>query len=211
MSRAGPEPFRAPDVVVYRSHQLLDGHWFRTMTGKKMKRQKPKRNSRSKRAGSQNSLPAKPVAEAPVDKGRRKFLDFARSWGVVAVVAAGGGWYLADDVMATMAEQDLSRIGNGIPTVVQIHDPTCPRCAELQREARKAMKGFDDEELQFVVANIRSAKGQALASKHGVGHITLLLLDGTGKRRDVLQGNNYSDHLKAVFRSHADRFAKPAS
>ena len=66
----------------------------------------------------------------------------------MAILAGGGGWYLVSEVRATIAEQDLSRIGNGIPAVVQIHDPQCPRCLALQRETRKAMSGFADDELQ---------------------------------------------------------------
>ncbi len=175
-----------------------------------MKRQKSKRKAQLKRKTPNLLAQPKADANASADKSRRAFLDFAKSWGIVGLVAAGGGWYLIDDVAATIAEQDLSKIGNGIPTVVQIHDPSCPRCAELQRQARKAMSGFDDDELQYLVANIKSDKGRSLASKHGVGHITLLLLDGAGKRRDTLVGNNQSDYLKTVFRNHAERF-KPAS
>ena len=36
-------------------------------------------------------------------------------------------------VEATIREGDLSQIGNGTPTVVQIHDPQCPRCVALVR------------------------------------------------------------------------------
>ena len=64
------------------------------------------------------------------------------SVGPVAALAGGGGWYLVDEVMATISEQDLTKIGNGIPSVVQIHDPQCSRCIALQNETRKAMKAF---------------------------------------------------------------------
>lgn len=165
-----------------------------------------KRQKKKPRPAKRNK-PATPAAEAPAveNPGRRRFMDFAKGWGLVAVLAAGGGWYLIDEVTATIAEQDLSKIGNGIPTVVQIHDPGCSRCAELQRQARKAMKGFGDGELQFLVANIHSKDGRALATQHGVGHITLLFLDGAGKRKDTLQGNYESDYLKNMFAAHAKK------
>ena len=168
-----------------------------------MKRQKPKRKPRQKKQvpgpGGDKISKSKP--------GRRDVLSLMRNWGLVAVVAAGGGWYLIDEVAATIAEQDLTKIGNGIPTVVQIHDPQCPKCQQLQREARKAMKGFDDDELQFLVANIKSSKGHALAISHGVRHITLLLLDGQGKQTQVLHGNREANHLKDVFQAHVAKFA----
>ncbi len=164
-----------------------------------MKQQKTKRQTRSKKA-------ARKAAERE-EVSRRNVLSLARNWGLFGVVAAGGGWYLVDEVMATIGEQDLSRIGNGTPTVVQIHDPQCSRCLALQRETRKAMRAFGGDELQYLVANIRSEKGRALATANGVGHVTLLLFDGQGKRRDILHGTSHSDFLQLKFREHVARFA----
>lgn len=121
---------------------------------------------------------------------------------LVAAVMGGGGWYLVQDVSATHREHDLSRIGNGTPAVVQIHDPQCPTCRALQRETRAALSDFEDGELQYLVANIRSAEGRQLAAAHNVGHVTLLLFDADGERRQVLVGSNTSEYLKAVFRRH---------
>ena len=104
-----------------------------------------------------------------------------------------------------MREHDLSLIGNGIPAVVQIHDPQCQRCVALQRETRDALCEFDESELQFLVANIRSEEGRALAAAHGVGHVTLLLFDASGQRRAVLAGSNESEYLAAAFRRHIAR------
>lgn len=134
-------------------------------------------------------------------RSRRDVLATLRNWGLIGVVAAAGGWYLVGEVRATIAEQDLSRIGNGIPAIVQIHDPQCSRCLALQRETREALAEFDDGELQYLVANIRHAKGQKLAAAHGVRHITLLLFDGAGKRRSILSGPNTSANLVRSFRS----------
>lgn len=168
-----------------------------------MKRQ---RHKARRRGGQRDKAPAAaaatPGGNAP---GRRDFLRRMGNRALLVAALGGAGWYLVEEVRATIREEDLSRIGNGIPAVVQIHDPQCPRCAALQREARDAMSGFGEDELQFLVANIRSEKGRRLANAHGVGHITLLLFDGAGRRRDVLVGPNTSENLTHAFRAHLAR------
>jgi hypothetical protein len=53
--------------------------------------------------------------------------------------------------------------------------------------------------IQFLVANIRSPEGRQFATAHGVGHVTLLLFDGSGRRREVLVGERTSEHLLEIF------------
>lgn len=120
-------------------------------------------------------------------------------WGILGAVVLAGGVYAISHVSATIAELDLTKLGNGMPTIVQIHDPNCPRCVELQGEARDALAEFDDGELQYLVANIRSDDGRDFANEHGVGHVTLILFDGEGRRRNVLVGNNSSATLIREF------------
>jgi hypothetical protein len=140
--------------------------------------------------------------------GRRKFLATLSNAGLILAAGGGAGWFFIDEVCATTREIDLTRIGNGIPAVVQIHDPECPRCRALQKEARRAMSNFNENELQYLVANIRSANGRRLANKHRVGHVTLLLFDGKGKRRGILSGPNSSDYLETAFRDHLVRLRR---
>lgn len=137
---------------------------------------------------------------------RRQFLKTAKNWSIAAAVVGFGGWYLVDDFRATSKELDLSQIGKGIPTVVQIHDPQCPKCQALQRETRKAMKAFGEHELRYLVANIREETGRGLARAHHVGHVTLLLFDADGTRREVVVGQRTSKTLEHVFRRHVTKF-----
>ena len=165
-----------------------------------MKKQKHK----AKRAATPpktNGTPGRTTAKTKAPN-RRDFLRGSMSYVVIGAAVGGVGWYLVDDVQATLDEGDLSKIGNGTPAVVQIHDPQCPRCRALQREARAAMDAFDDDELQYLVANIRNDDGRALADAHGVGHVTLVLFDGEGRRRSVLTGPNEAEHLERAFRRH---------
>lgn len=164
-----------------------------------MKRQKHKPVSKKKPGRSPSSAAAAPAAPGKRRRSRREVLQNLGYGAVGLAVIGGGGWYLASSVHAGIVEQDLSRIGNGIPTVVQIHDPDCPQCRALQREAREALSALDGGEIQFLVANIRQPDGRELAAAHGVGHVTLLLFDGSGTRRGVLVGETRSEILQGEF------------
>lgn len=163
----------------------------------KGKRQRP-------RKACPSTEPETEVTEAA--PSRRAFLKKLRNGGIAALVIGGGGWFGVRDVQATMREHDLSRIGNGMPTVVQIHDPQCPTCVALQREARDAVCEVGEARLQFLVANIRTAEGRELARQHRVGHVTLLLLDASGRRQSVLTGPRNRDQLAGAFRDHVARY-----
>jgi len=163
-----------------------------------MRRQKRKNTRPSKKtrpAHQQEST----TLEAPT---RRDFLATVRNGVIAAAVVGVAGWYLVAEVRATIQEGDLTRIGNGTPTIVQIHDPQCPKCVALQKETRDALSNFEDGELQYLVANIRTVEGKMLATAHRVAHVTLLLFDGQGRKRNTLTGPNSSRYLTEVFRNH---------
>jgi len=150
----------------------------------------------------------KTASEQGVDQSKRASLSTIRNWAIGAAVVGGGGYWFASDVQATMREHDLSRLGKGVPTVVQIHDPSCPRCTALQRVARAAMSGFDESELVFLVANINTEEGRAIATANGVGNVTLLLFDGDGRRREIIQGPSTEARLEEAFKNHLRRLAE---
>ncbi len=163
-----------------------------------MRRQKRKNTRPSKKSGTaRQQTPTTP--EAPT---RRDFFAKIRNGVIAAAVVGVAGWYLAAEVRATSQEGDLTRIGNGTPTIVQIHDPQCPKCVALQKETRDALSNFEDGKLQYLVANIRTVEGKMLATAHRVGHVTLLLFDGQGRKRNTLTGPNTSRYLTEAFRNH---------
>ncbi len=137
---------------------------------------------------------------------RRDFLTNSAIYTSGVAALAVGGWYVFDTVSASAAESDLSVIGNGVPTVVQIHDPNCPTCNALRREAREAVCEFDESELQFRVASLQTEDGLALARRHGAGKITLLMFDAKGSMTAALPGMNYAENLKPVFERHVGRY-----
>ena len=172
-----------------------------------MKRQKRKTTPKGKQGPSSGAQTTPQAGPRKKLRSRRDLLQNI-GFGVLGLgVVGGSGWYLAGSVHASILERDFSRLGNGIPTVVQIHDPHCPQCRDLQREVCKALSELDDAEIQYLVADIRQPEGRAFAAENGVGHVTVLLFDGSGTRRGVMVGQNSSDVLLNEFRNLIRRSA----
>ncbi|MEM7524708.1 MAG: hypothetical protein AAF360_13300 [Pseudomonadota bacterium] len=146
---------------------------------------------------------AKADATPTAEESRRGFFQRIRAYAIGGAVIAGGGVWGASYFEAMAAEHDLNRIGKGTPKVVQIHDPQCPRCTALQREARAAVEDVDSGDICLLVANIRTAKGRDFAAVHGVGSVTLVLMDGEGRVVEILQGNRQRRELSLRFQELA--------
>ncbi len=165
---------------------------------KRSKRQ-PKPQTRKKAA------PASKPAPVPAKTRRQMLGGLAKTGLGIAVIGGGAGLFLTRTVKADMYEHDLGRIGQGVPMVVQVHDPHCPTCLSLQRQVRKAMRAFGEDELQYAIASLEKPEGRELALNHGVGKITLLLFDAKGERQDVLHGVINANLLEQRFRRHIER------
>ena len=138
--------------------------------------------------------------ETPEPMERRDFLRLVRNGGIGISVVAGAGFFGTRSVMATIAEHDLTRIGQGKPTVVQVHDPNCPTCRALQKQTRKALSEFGECDLVYLIASIKTTEGTDLANKYGVPHVTLLLFDAKGKHMQTLSGMHEHQQLEPFFR-----------
>lgn len=159
-----------------------------------MKKQRKNSNRKAKRASAASSAPA---AQDGTD--RRGFLRLLRNVTIGSALLGGTGYVFAQNVLNTMHEHDLDRVGNGRSTIVQIHDPQCSMCLALQRETRKALEMLQSDDIDYVVANIRTEKGRNFATRYGAQHVTLLLFDEEGALQDILQGQRGSHQLKAAF------------
>lgn len=135
---------------------------------------------------------------------RRDMLGAAKVGAVGLAVLGGGGYFFFSRVQAGIAEGDLSRLGNGMPTIVQIHDPQCSSCRTLQRQTRMALDEFEDDQLQYLVANLDHPDGRQFAAGYGVGRVTLLLFDGRGGMRRTITGAHTKEALVEVFQGHLD-------
>lgn len=135
---------------------------------------------------------------------RRNVLGWAGGGALGAAVLAGGAYGGTKWFQAYQFEHDLTRIGKGKPTVVQVHDPQCPTCTALQRETRKAMKQFGECDLLYLVADIKQPEGATFALKHNVPHVTLVLMDGEGTVTQILSGMRNRDELRVILAAHFD-------
>lgn len=144
----------------------------------------------------------KPQAAPAPEVTRRDAMSRLGWYGVGAVGVLGVGGALAMDFSTKMSEGDLSKIGQGVPTIVQIHDPECGLCRALQKETRAALKQFDKDQVTYLVANIKTLDGASFSSDMGMGNVTLVLFDGKGERVHTVQGVTPRDELEAAFRRH---------
>ncbi len=161
-----------------------------------------KNSSRPTRRKKNATVPSR--SSAPVPSRRQVLSGWAKTGLGIAVVGGGAGLLLTRTVQADIREHDLGRIGQGVPMVVQVHDPMCPTCLSLQKQVRKAMKAFGEDELQYAIASLDKPDGRDLAIRNGVGKITLLLFDARGERQAILHGPNTAERLEPIFRRHAE-------
>ncbi|MFK7745558.1 MAG: thioredoxin family protein [Roseobacter sp.] len=136
------------------------------------------------------------------EPNRRDALKMVRNGALGAVVFGGTGLWALGSFRAYTAEHDLTRVGQGAPTIVQIHDPKCPTCTALQKQTRAAMKLFSECGLVYLVADIKTQEGGAFAARYGVPHVTLLLFDGQGERLRTLSGMHSTAQLESIFSAH---------
>ncbi|MEM9207395.1 MAG: hypothetical protein AAGA88_13795, partial [Pseudomonadota bacterium] len=121
---------------------------------KKTSNKKRQPASKAKRKTGSTSNDATPVEMSP-DVTRRNVIARARNIALGVAAVGGVAAFVGHSVTSAIAEHDLTRVTNGTPTVVQVHDPNCPLCRSLQRATKKALKTFDRGQIDYVIANIK--------------------------------------------------------
>ncbi len=158
-----------------------------------MKKQKQRKKPAKKNINS-NSPQKKKMS-------KRELYSTIRSWVIMIALALGAGYFIISEVNASIKEHDLSRIENNIATVVQIHDPQCPSCLALQKQAKSALSEIDSDSVDYVIANIRTKKGRDFANSYRVPHVTLLLFDNKGRLKRTLSGQRQAEEIKREIES----------
>jgi len=142
-----------------------------------------------------------PVVAAKPPVSRRDALKSLAFYGTGGAILLGCGAAFGLDFRKKLAEADLTKIGQGTPTIVQIHDPSCQLCQALQRETRAALADCD-EDYMYLVANITTQDGAAFQRRMGQPHVTLALLDGNGTPLHFINGVTPAARLKTQFQTY---------
>ncbi len=158
-----------------------------------------KRKTNNKKASNSSA-----AHKAPPKKKAFKWKKWLKTAAIFTVFAALIIGSLMVYRSITQVEYDLSVVGNGTPTVVQIHDPNCQLCRRLKSNL-DAVKGEFGDSIQFRTTNIATKKGRYFASKYGVPHVTLLFFDKSGDRINTLQGVTPKDEIRDALTALAKR------
>ncbi len=137
---------------------------------------------------------------------RRGTLRLMRNLAIGVPVIGVAGYLTVGYVEASICEFDLTKIGDGLPSVVQVHDPQCDLCLTLQRQTRRALRSYDDETFHFLVANVATLEGRLFAQNQGVANVTLVLLDGGGQQVGVVRGPLSDAELRNALAAHLDAY-----
>lgn len=94
-----------------------------------------------------------------------------------------------------------------MPTIVQVHDPSCPICLTLQKETRADFANLETGQLAYRVASITPDVGIAFAAQHNSSHATLLFFDATGNVTQRIHGRTDRDTLRTAFLAHIEAYS----
>ncbi|MFK7992864.1 MAG: thioredoxin family protein [Granulosicoccus sp.] len=125
---------------------------------------------------------------------QRRFL--MKCGGAAALVLASAG-ALATYDKRQRTLHDLSTLGQGNPTVVQIHDTSCADCRRLKSRTSTALD--QHEHVDFRLADLAKGDGSRFARKYGVQKTTLLLFDGRGEHLQTVVGLRSVEDLSELF------------
>lgn len=136
---------------------------------------------------------------------RRKFILIPAAVAAIGVAAVGINAYETNQ----RELHDLSVIGNGTPTVVQIHDQTCQICMRLKKITKTITN--DDDRVQYRIADISSKKGRAFQQQYNQTKTTLLYFDSKGKHVHTTNGLQDADNIQASIENLISRKRFPAN
>lgn len=136
-------------------------------------------------------------AERARRRDRRMLLKGGIALAIAAPLAAIG---ILQYERRAAVRYDLSVIGNGQPTVVQVFDFGCAECRQL-RDNLAAVQGEFEGQVQFRKADRGTPDGAVLALRHNAGHVTLLMFGPDGQLRNTLTGVQDPATIRAAISS----------
>lgn len=104
---------------------------------------------------------------------------------------------LAATLLPRGFSDDLSRIGQGRPAVVLMHDKEAVASQELMN-LLNGIRGDYEDRVEFLVTDVATPEGEAFAAIQRVGNSLLVLFDGTGNRIAVIDGIRDAQILRST-------------
>lgn len=114
---------------------------------------------------------------------------------LVVVVAAG--IFLWTQLPSGGYPTDLSRIGEGRPTLVLVYDHFYVGGGVVM-EHMNAIRADQNHEIDFLVADMSADSGQAFAERYEVNDGTVLLFAGDGTHVGTLHGPDQNEIRRAI-------------
>lgn len=155
---------------------------------------------------TRNANSSRKQGNAKSGTGHRRRTPSRRAWifrraGIVVALLVGAAAVLAayngDDLY------DLSVVGQGVPTVVQVHDPACPVCVDLRANVESVIGDFSREQLLLRYADLQTRDGADFGRRHDAGRVTLLFFSGDGELVARHTGLLTPADLRRVFTRHS--------
>ncbi len=153
-----------------------------------------RKNVRSSKAKKPQPSLIERFKNAPVNRQRRIVLQAA----IGGTVLIGGGAALAEYDRRQRNLHDLSVIGEGTPVVVQVHDPSCPKCRSLKLRTQSILEDYPEGSVLYRLADVTTPYGKALQAEYNSPTVTLLMFDGKGKHQGTVQGVQEREDIVAV-------------
>lgn len=117
---------------------------------------------------------------------------------IIAVVLA-----LAATLLPRGFSDDVSRIGQGRPAIVLVHDKESVLSFELMTLLGNVRGDYEDR-LEFLAVDTATAQGQDFMRRQRVDEGVLVLFAADGNRAAVLGGVRDEAALRAAFARHLD-------
>lgn len=92
---------------------------------------------------------------------------------------------------------DLSRIGQGLPVVVLMHDKNSVKSQGLMELLNRIRPDYTGR-IEFLAVDIDSQQGRAFSRQQAVGAVVLLCFDARGTRRALLDQTVDAKTLRSV-------------
>jgi thiol-disulfide isomerase/thioredoxin len=157
---------------------------------KKKNRNKGKQTKQAKKSPSALAR----FQELSPNKKRRFILKSLLGAGVLG----GGGVALAAYDKRQKTLHDLTVVGKGVPVIVQVHDPSCPKCRRLKSRTEKVLENYPDDTVLYRLADVNTPAGRRLQAMYNSPTVTLLMFDANGSHQGTVQGVRPIEDIKAV-------------